>query len=93
MSTRFTIWCETCDVHGPHIRRHHSRAIFMEQGSARFFPVSVEEDAELEWGSFLIEHEYHTLLLKTEFNPNAKPPPEPPGPTHELMADGSLRPL
>lgn len=99
MSTRFTIWCETCEVAGPHIRRHHSRAIFMQEGSARFFPMSVEEEAEREWGSFLIEHEFCDLRLRYELQSalarekREREKAEKLRPTHELMDDGSLRPL
>ena len=65
----------------------------MQEKSARFFPASDGDEAAREWGGFLIEHEYCDLRLRYEYNPNKKPPPEPPGPTHQLMKDGSLRPL
>lgn len=93
MSTRFTVWCDTHEVAGPHIRRQHRRAILMQTESARFFPISLDEQADRDWGSFLIEHEYCDLRLKYEYNPNKSKPPEPPKPTHELMPDGSLREL
>lgn len=91
MSTRFTIWCESCGEAGPHIRRHHRRAMFMQQDSARFFPISLDEKADLEWGGFLIEHEYCDLRLLYEYNPNRPPEPEPRRPTHVLQDDGSLK--
>ena len=93
MSTRFTLWCDTCEVPGPHVRRHHRTAILMQEATPRFFPVNKEDAAADEWGRFLIEHEYCDLRLRYEYNPNRAPDPPAREPTHELMADGSLRPL
>lgn len=99
MSTRFTIWCDTHEVAGPHIRRHHNTAIFMESDSARFFPESNPGDAADDWGDFLIEHEFCDLRLRYELQSalareeRERAKLELVKPTHELMPDGSLRPL
>lgn len=71
----------------------------MQEASARFFPVSVEEEAEREWGGFLIEHEYCELRLERELyqklarQEQERQRIEASKPTHQLMDDGSLRPL
>lgn len=103
MSTSFTIYCETCEVAGPKMRRHHQRGILMEKKSARFFPDSDPEKAELDWGAFLIEHEYHELLLQHEWErqmarlwqerAKAEAAAEARRPTHELLEDGSIAPI
>lgn len=93
MSTRFTIYCNTCDEAGPHIRRQHDKAILMEEQSARFFPDSDNDQAMRDWGGFLIEHEYHELSMRTEYRPPKPSEPEVNRNTHMLMEDGSLKPL
>lgn len=96
MSTRFTVLCNTCEVAGPHIRRHHDKGILMEEGSARFFSVSEDEQAARDWGGFLIEHEYHELTLETEYHSKLarqeqeRAREEAQKSTHQLMPDGSL---
>ena len=66
MSTVFTIWCDTCEVAGPNIRRHHDGALLLQTDVPRFFPVGDKEQASLDWGAFLIAHEWHDIRLMTE---------------------------
>ncbi|HSE46094.1 MAG TPA: hypothetical protein VLA89_12280 [Gemmatimonadales bacterium] len=99
MSTRFTIWCETHEVAGPHIRRHHQGAFLLGESTARFFPALDKEQASRDWGGFLIEHEFCDLRLRYELaralarEKREREEAEARKPTHELMEDGSLRPL
>lgn len=89
MSTRFTVFCETCDEVGPHIRRHHRGAFLLAADSARFFPTVDPDQAVNDWGEFLSNHAYHELALVTEYRRPGPPKPEA-LPTHRLLADGSL---
>lgn len=98
MSTRFTLWCETHEIPGPHIRcqffKQGLRGILQEEDVPRFFGQHDEDLASEAWGQFLLEHEWCEVFIEREFSRRLRPPePEPPGPTHELMPDGSLRPL
>lgn len=68
MSTSFTLYCETCEEAGPPIRRHHDKGVLLQQRSVRFFPSYEPEQGALDWGSFLIEHEYHDLRLIHEYD-------------------------
>jgi hypothetical protein len=96
VSARFTLYCETHEVPGPHIRRHFFkqgvRGILQTEDTPRFFPAYEPDAGSEAWGSFLCEHEFCELRLIYEWRP-PRPVEEPPGPTHELMDDGSLRPL
>lgn len=100
MSTRFTIYCESCDEIGPHIRRHHSGALLQEEDVPRFFGISDKDEASRDWGGFLIEHEFCDLRLRRELAQQlARQKREQeriaalPKPTHEMLEDGSLREL
>ena len=103
MSTRFTIFCVDHEVPGPHIRRHHSGALLMAEGTARFFPTHDEDQASSDWGSFLIEHEYCELRLEYErtrrlvgeaqARERQREWEEATKPTHRLLPDGNLEAL
>lgn len=76
MSTRFTIHCNTHDVYGPHIRRHHRGAFLLARDTPRFFLNEVnEQDASDDWGAFLIEHEFCDIRLRYEQSRRPEPPP------------------
>ena len=96
MSTRFTIICDSCDEVGPHIRRQFFkqgvRALMQTTDTARFFDAAEPDDAFEEWGSFLVEHEYHELRLATEWRPPREIPEKEKKPVYQLMPDGSVGP-
>lgn len=51
MSTHFHAWCDTDEEAGPTLRRSPSGTLLEKPD---------------EWAAWLIEHEYHEIVLKTE---------------------------
>lgn len=96
MSTRFTLYCQDHEVPGPHIRcqffKQGLHGILQEDDVPRFFGQHDPDLASQQWGEFLLEHEWCDVSVEREWRPPL-PAEAPRVPTHELMDDGSLRPL
>jgi hypothetical protein len=63
MSTHFNVYCNLCEVKGPQIRRSPSGTKLLTIKGGQF---GGGEAAANDWARFLIEHEYHELVLKHE---------------------------
>lgn len=84
MSTRFTVYCQTCEEVGPHIRRHHNGALLLAGDVPRFFHTVEPDKASDDWGAFLLKHEYHELELLTEWRARTPAPVKKRGPAVTL---------
>lgn len=51
VSSQWTVYCETCDESGPDLRRQPGCTMLLDRD---------------DWSPFLIEHEYHRLVLRHE---------------------------
>ncbi len=63
MSTHFNVYCETCEVSGPHIARSAGNTKLLAPVPSGFLGG---DNAALAWARFLVDHEYHELTLKHE---------------------------
>ncbi len=70
MSAHWTVYCATCEVFGPDIRR--SGGVHLSGKWPRFHPdfdrdkEPENSDVQGQWGTFLLEHEWHRLELRHE---------------------------
>ncbi len=64
MSTHFDLWCDTCQVFGPEIRRSGGTTLVVRT------ETGFESGADA-WTKFLIEHEFCFLILRREVTRSA----------------------